>query len=99
MNTMRSCTGSQNISFPLRTNISDISGYYAKIHKDKPNIKATFTPRNTNPNFNDSARVSGAIDESRNSINITYNDIFIYGKWGAMPSPGRFWTVTRSEDL
>lgn len=75
---MRSCTGSQNISFPLRTNISDISGYYAKIHKDKPNIKATFTPRNTNPNFNDSARVSGAIDESRNSINITYNDVNYY---------------------
>ena len=78
MNTMRSCTGSQNISFPLRTNITDISGYYATIHKDKPNINATFTARSTNPNFEDSARVSGAIDESRNSINITYNNINYY---------------------
>jgi hypothetical protein len=72
---LRSCGNSQYISFPLKTSISDLKSYYSSISQQKPNITATYTPRLTNPNFKDQARTTGEIDESMNSMIVTYNNI------------------------
>jgi len=72
---LRSCGNSQYVSFPLKTNINDLQTYYKNIKQQKPNINAKFNARLTNPNFKDQARTTGEIDESMNSMIVTYNDI------------------------
>ena len=74
MSSIKNCSAAKHVSFPLRTTIYDLSGYYHKIHEPTPNISATFgEPRKTNPEFLDASRVSGTIDEARTSIKIKYN--------------------------
>jgi hypothetical protein len=76
MNTsLRSCQKSPIVSFPLRTYIHDLNNYYKSINQQKPNISAKYNPRANNPNFKDSARTTGEIDENINSMTVTYNDI------------------------
>ena len=76
MNTsLRSCQKSPIVSFPLRTSIHDLNNYYKSINQQKPNISAKYNPRANNPNFKDTARTTGEIDENMNSMIVTYNDI------------------------
>jgi hypothetical protein len=76
MNTsLRSCQKSPIVSFPLRTSIHDLNDYYKSINQQKPNISAKYNPRANNPNFKDTARTTGEIDENMNSMIVTYNDI------------------------
>jgi len=76
MNTsLRSCQKSPIVSFPLRTSIHDLQTYYKSINQQKPNISAKYNARANNPNFKDSARTTGEIDENMNSMIVTYNDI------------------------
>ena len=76
MNTsLRSCQKSPIVSFPLRTSIHDLKNYYKSINQHKPNISAKYNARTNNPNFKDSARTTGEIDENMNSMIVTYNDI------------------------
>ena len=76
MNTsLRSCQNSPIVSFPLRTSISDLNDYYSSINQQKPNITAKYNARANNPNFKDTARTTGEIDENMNSMIVTYNDV------------------------
>ena len=76
MSSLKSCSAAKHVSFPLRTTIYDLSGYYDKINQPTPNISATFgEPRRSNPEFLDSSRVSGAINESRTSMKMKYKDV------------------------
>lgn len=76
MNTsLRSCQNSPYVSFPLRNSISDLHTYYNNINQQKPSISAKYNARPTNPNFKDSARTTGELDENMNSMIITYNDV------------------------
>jgi len=71
---LNSCSGETNISFPLRTSITDLEKYLKSIEKEKPNISAQFTVRTNNPNFSDDSRTNGEIDEAINSIEVSYNN-------------------------
>ena len=71
---LNSCAGETNVSFPLRTSITDLNNYIQSIQTDKPNISADFTARMNNPNFSSDTRTSGEIDESQNAISVTYNN-------------------------
>lgn len=71
---LNSCAGETNVSFPLRTSVTDLEQYLKSIEKEKPNISAQFTVRSTNPNFSDDSRTNGEIDEALNSIEVKYNN-------------------------
>ena len=73
MNSLRSCSTSGNTSFPLKTSIVDVNAFYSKINNNPPDISGAYTSRTTNPAFIDSSRTTGEIDESLNSIRVTYN--------------------------
>lgn len=72
---LNSCIGEKNVSFPLRTSIKNLETYYKSIEQQKPNIRAQYTARATNPNFSSETRLTGEIDESLNSISVFYNNI------------------------
>ena len=94
------CAGESIVSFPLQTSITDLKSYYKQIEKPNKNIEFTFTARTNNPNFSDETRNSGEIDESFNSISVTYNTntyslvnvqitTATHGNWIPNPNPSK----------
>jgi len=74
MNSLRNCPTSGNVSFPLRTVITDVNAFYSEIKNNPPVLHATYNTRSTNPKFKDSSRTTGEIDEARQSIKLKYKD-------------------------
>ena len=75
MSSLRSCSVSENVSFPLRNSITDVNSYYTKINQPEPNMTSSFEVRTTNPVFVDETRISGIINEKKGAITITFNDV------------------------
>jgi hypothetical protein len=69
------CSTSDIISFPRQTNIKNIkSDYYDTLKSTPINISFNFIPRTTTPQFSDSSRQTGELNESPSSSSCKYND-------------------------
>lgn len=69
------CSTSDIISFPRQTNIKNIkSQYYDTLKSSTLNISFNFIPRTTAPQFSDSSRQTGELNESPSSSSCKYNN-------------------------
>ena len=69
------CSTSDIISFPRQTNIKNIkTDYYDTLKSSTLNISFNFIPRSTTPQFSDSSRQTGELNESPGSSTCKYNN-------------------------